>query len=192
MTAFLETISYLWVEALLYSGSEQHVHAYSTLQYSRLYFWSSLVGHFAYLIDFHQTEWIFSWHILWDTIYQTWDNQDIEDCRRVGGKKGFVLLNRQDFRSGYSSLLASILSFLAGGPEGTSESFCSDKAEEAVVEDEEPEDPPAEARSLAAEGSIITSLTEKSEGLNLTITAVMLSQPVPSPWVSGAKQCSNN
>lgn len=60
------------------------------------------------------------------------------------------------------------------------------------MEDEEPEDPPAEARSLAAEGSIITSLTEKSEGLNLTITAVMLSQPVPSPWVSGAKQCSNN
>ena len=43
-----------------------------------------------------------------------------------------------------------------------------------------------------AEGSVTMSLTVWNLGLNRTMTAVMLSQPVPSPIVSGAKQWSNS
>ena len=82
-----------------------------------------------------------------------------------------LVFPKEKSRSNYSSL-ASILNFLAGGPEGTSESVSSEEAVEGVEED--PDDPPAEAKSLAADGSIITSLTEKREGLNLTITAVYI------------------
>ena len=36
------------------------------------------------------------------------------------------------------------------------------------------------------------ALLPSNAGLNFTMTAVMLSHPVPSPSASGAKQCSNN
>ena len=38
----------------------------------------------------------------------------------------------------------------------------------------------------------VLSFTCLKSSLNFTITAVMLSHPVPSPIVSGAKQCSNS
>jgi len=56
------------------------------------------------------------------------------------------------------------------------------------------EDPavPDEAAESSTAGLWTTSLTVWKPFLNLTMTAVMLSQPVPSPWVSGARQCSKS
>lgn len=46
--------------------------------------------------------------------------------------------------------------------------------------------------STAFSLSLVLCVPEASNGLNCTITAVILSQPVPSPIVFGAKQAVNS
>jgi len=65
----------------------------------------------------------------------------------------------------------------------------------AEVEDPEEEDPEEDTAASFlefVEEPWTTSFTVLKPILNLTMTAVMLSQPVPSPWVSGARQCSKS